>query len=284
MNSSNSKEERMKKRNFRKLLLVFLLICVISAPQLSAQGHFEFNFHYGRWSLNLLGNTIENILSDALETEFKDAFLEEIQQDYPYLTDPIYSQTVDFDSGGYNYGFEVRWYPGGYNGSFSLGLSLEKTRMEVELAEVSADMEFNDGSTFGGITAGDVVLNPTTFHLSFRWDIIPTSRIHPYITFGVGAATFSSIESDEVHYSWSGELDVTGGPEESYGPEEETKTIKQIQDELEQEDEDFLSLPFLPFIQLNLGLKAKITDSIHFMVDAGVWNGFILRGGLAIRL
>lgn len=284
MSSSNSREEPMKIRNFLKMLPAFLLVYFTFAPNLSAQGHFEFNFHYGRWSLNLLGNTIENILSDALETEFKDAFLEEIQQDYPYLTDPVYSQTVDFDSGGYNYGFEVRWYPGGHDGSFSLGLSLEKTRMEVELVEVSAAMEFNDGSTFGGTTAGDVVLNPMTFHLSLRWDIIPAARIHPYITFGVGAATFSSIENDEVHYSWSGELDVAGEPNESYGPEEETKTIKQIQDELELEDEDFLPLPFLPFIQLNLGLKAKITDNIHLMVDAGIWNGFILRGGLAIRL
>jgi hypothetical protein len=40
----------------------------------------------------------------------------------------------------------------------------------------------------------------------------------------------------------------------------------------------------LPFIQLNLGLKAKVTPNIHLMVDAGIWNGFIIRGGLAIRL
>ncbi len=274
----------MKIRNLIKVMPIFLLIYFVSVPNSVAQGNFEFSFHYGSWSLDLLGNTIENILSDALESEFRDAFLEEIQQDYPYLIDPIYEQTVDFDSGGYNYGFELRWYPGGHNGSFSLGFSLEKTKMKVELVEVSADMEFDDGSRFEGTTAGDVVLNPLTFHLSFRWDIIPRSRIHPYITFGVGAATFSSIENDEVHYSWSGELDVVGEPTETYGPEEETKTIKQIQDELEDEEEDFLPLPFLPFIQLNLGLKAKITDNIHLMVDAGIWNGFTLRGGLAIRL
>jgi hypothetical protein len=274
----------MKIRKSLKMLPAFLLIWFVFSPNLSAQGNFEFNFHYGRWSLDLLGNLIEDVLSDALETEFKDAFLEQIQQDYPYLTDPQYSQTVDFDSSGYNYGFEVRWYPGGYNGSFSLGLSLEKTRMEVKLLDVSAEMEFFDGSGFGGGASGDVALNPTTFNLSLRWDIISAARIHPYLTFGVGAATFSSIENDEVHYSWSGTLDVAGGPTESYGPEEETKTIQQIRDELEEDDEDFLPLSFLPFIQLNFGLKAKVTDNIHLMVDVGIWNGFILRGGLAIRI
>jgi len=53
---------------------------------------------------------------------------------------------------------------------------------------------------------------------------------------------------------------------------------------MEAEDEDFLPLPFLPFIQLNLGLKGKITENIHLMVDAGIWNGFLIRAGLAIRL
>ncbi len=274
----------MKMRSLLKILPAFILLYFVFIPFLSAQGNFEFSFHYGRWSLDLLGNTIENILSDALETEFRDAYLEEIQQDYPYLTDPVYSHTIDFDSGGYNYGFEFRWYPSGYYGSFSLGLSLEKTRMEVELLEVSSDMEFYDGSTFGGEASGEVVLNPLTFLLSLSWDIIPGARIHPYVTFGVGAATFSSIENDEVRYSWSGILDVASGPTEHYGPEEETKTIKQIQDELEQEDEDFLPLPFLPFIQFNLGLKAMVIENIYLKVDVGIWNGFIFRGGIAIRI
>lgn len=273
----------MKLRNVLKMLPAFCLVLLGFNSNLSGQGHFELSFHYGMWSLDLLGNTIENAISDALETEVRDAILEDIQDDYPDLTDPVYSQSVEFDSGGNNYGFEVRWYPGGQDGSFSLGFSVEKTKMEVELTEIAADMEFDDGSAFGGAAAGDIVLNPLTFHLSFRWDIIPSSPVHPYITFGVGAATFSSIEKDEVSYSWAGELDVPGDPLKIYDGEE-TKTIKEIQDDLEEEDEDFLPLPFLPFIQLNLGLKGKITENIHLMVDAGIWNGFILRGGIALRL
>jgi len=273
----------MKLKDTLRILPAVLLLLVGLHSNLSAQGHFELSFHYGMWSLDLLGNTIENAISDALETEVRDAILEEIQTDYPDLENPIYSQSLDFDSGGSNYGFEIRWYPGGQDGSFSLGFSVEKTKMEVELTEITADMDFDDGSTFEGFAKGDVILNPLTFHLSFRWDIIASSPVHPYITLGVGAAAFSSIEDDEVSYAWEGELEVPGDPLTIYEGVK-TKTIREIQDDLEEEDEDFLPLPFLPFIQLNLGLKGKITENIHLMVDAGIWNGFILRGGIALRL
>jgi hypothetical protein len=277
------KEKFMKLKDALRIVPIFFLLLVGLHSNLSAQGHFELSLHYGMWTLDLLGNTIENAISDALETEVRDAILEEIQADYPHLIDPIYSQSLDFDSSGNNYGFEIRWYPGGQDGSFSLGFSLEKTEMEVELTEIASDMNFDDGSTFEGSATGDVILTPLTFHLSVRWDIVASSPVHPYITLGLGVATFSSIEDDEVSYFWEGELDVPGEPLTTYGGEE-IKTIREIQDDLEEEDEDFLPLSVLPFIQLNLGLKGKITENIHLMVDAGIWNGFILRGGIALRL
>jgi len=273
----------MKLKDALRIVPIFFLLLVGLHSNLSGQGHFELSFHYGMWTLDLLGNTIENAISDALETEVKDTILEEIKEDYPELMDPIYSQSLDFDSGGSNYGFEIRWYPGGQDGSFSLGFSLERTKMEVELTEIASGMNFDDGSTFEGSATGDVILTPLTFHLSVRWDIMARSPIHPYITIGLGAATFSSIEEDKVSYSWEGELDVPGDPLTTYEGEE-IRTIREIQDELEEEDEDFLPLSVLPFIQLNLGLKGKITENIHLMVDAGIWNGFILRGGIALRL
>jgi hypothetical protein len=259
------------------LILVYLVI----VPNLFADGHFELGFHYGTWNLNLLGDTIESGLSDVVESAFMDAILEEIQEDYPGLQDPVYNQTVEFDSGGNNYGFEIRWYPGGYDGSFSLGFSIEKTKMEITMTEVEMDMVFEDGSTFLGVAAADTILNPLTFHMSVRWDILPKAPVHPYITLGVGAAAFSSIQDDVVTYTWSGELDIVGGPTETY---EDTgaKTFEEIKEDLEEEEE--FPISFLPFIQLNLGLKGKITQNIHVMVDAGIWDGFIIRGGIAIRL
>ena len=271
----------MKNRNALKLVPAILLVYLTFIPNLLADGHFELSFHYGTWNLNLLGDLVEDGLSEALEGAFEDAILEEIQEDYPYLQDPVYEHTVEFDSSGHNYGGEIRWYPGGHDGSFSLGFAIEKTKMDVELTEVVMDMSFADGSAFDGLASGSIELNPLTFLLSVRWDIMPRSAVHPYITLGVGAAAFSSIQDDVVSYSWMGDLDIAGGPSESY-EEVGTKTVEEIKDELE-EDEDF-PLNILPFIQLNLGLKAKISPNIHLMVDAGIWNGFIIRGGIAIRL
>jgi hypothetical protein len=272
----------MKIRNGLKMLPAFLFVYLALAPSLSAEGHFELNFHYGTWNLNLLGSTVENSLSDALESAFEEVILEEIQKDYPDLQYPLYDQTVEFDSGGHNYGFEIRWYPGGHEGSFSLGFSLEKTKMEIMLKKVEMNLTFDDGSTFHGESDGETILNPLTFHMSVRWDIMPKSPVHPYITLGVGVATFSSIENDIVSYSWLGELDVAGGPIETY-EDSGSKTIQEIREDLEEEEEDF-PLSFLPFLQLNLGLKGRITRNIHLMLDAGIWNGFIIRGGIAIRL
>jgi len=53
---------------------------------------------------------------------------------------------------------------------------------------------------------------------------------------------------------------------------------------MEQEGDEFFLPGFFPFVQLNLGLKAKIMPNIHALVDVGVFNGFLLKGGLAIRL
>ena len=52
---------------------------------------------------------------------------------------------------------------------------------------------------------------------------------------------------------------------------------------MEADGEDFFLPGFIPFIQINLGLKAEITDNLHLLVDAGIWNGFLLRGGIAFR-
>ena len=271
----------MKIRNAYKIIPIFVFVYLVLVPNLSADGHFELSFHYGTWNLNLLGDLVENGLSEALESVFKDAILEEIQEDYPEFQDPVYDQNVEFDSGGNNYGFVVRCYSGGHDGSFSLGVSVVISMMEVKLTVVAMDMTFQDSSTLMGQADGDITLNPFTFLLNVRWDILPKSPVHPYITLGVGAAAFSSIKDDVVSYDWLGELNVAGGPTETY-EDSGTKTIEEIKEDLE-EEEDF-PLSFLPFIQLNLGLKAKINDNIHLMADAGIWNGFIIRGGIAIRL
>lgn len=278
----------MKIKRMAKALPALFFLFMILAPVLSAQGHFEFGFHYSRWNINILRGIIEEGISSALETDLKDKFLEDLREDRPGLEEVSYSQEVSFDSGGDNYGFEIRWYPGGQNGSFSLGLSVEKTTMKISLPEVSAGLDLTDTDTgksasFAAAADGEFLIKPLSFHLSFRWDIVPSAFIHPYITFGLGMAGGGALEQAEVTYSYTGDLTITGESPEHYEGGE-TKSIKELKDELEAEGESFFLPGFVPFIQLNLGLKGKLNENLHILVDAGIWNGFLIRGGIALRL
>ena len=270
----------MKKTKVSAALgLMFFLFAL--TPNIYPQGHIEIGVHYSRWSINILKSLIEEGIGDALETKLKDTYLEDIQQKYN-LTEQSYSQEISFDSSGNNYGFEIRFYPGGKNGSFSLGLSIEKTTMKVMIPEISSNLNLSDGSTFEGLATGQFILNPLSYHLSLRWDIIPSSRIRPYITIGVGAATGTALKDAEFSYSYVGDLSLAAGGGEHYEGGED-KTIEELKEEVEDEGEDFFLPGFIPFIQLNLGLKAELVDNIHFLADAGIWDGFLIRGGIAFR-
>ncbi|MCX7974419.1 MAG: hypothetical protein N3B16_07955, partial [Candidatus Aminicenantes bacterium] len=199
-----------------------------------------------------------------------------------------YSQKFRFDSSGNNYGFELRRYPGGENGSFSLGLAVEKTTMKVGLPELSANLELEETvrhkrANFTGGASGEFMIKPLSFHLSFRWDMFPSSPVHPFITFGVGASGASALEQSTLTYSYEGKLKIEGQPEEGYSGGD-TKTLKQLKDEREAEGEDFPLPGFFPFLQLDLGLKAKLARNFHLLVSLGVWDGFLVRGGLSLRL
>jgi len=270
-----------------RLILFLGMMAALSFPARS-QGHWEFGFHYSRWSVNLLRGIIEDGIREAMETELRDEILAEIQGDYPTLMETDYSQSVEFDSSGDNFGFEARWYPGGLTGSFSLGLSVEKTSMKVSLPSITAAMGLRDQVTsqtgdFQAAAGGEFLLKPLSFHLSLRWDIVPSSIVHPYITLGFGAATGTALEDAVVTYDYSGDLAVPGYPPKHYG-DSFSKSLSQLRDELEEEGEDFFLPGFIPFFQLNLGLKAVLSPNIHLLVDAGIWNGFLLRGGIAFRL
>ncbi|MCX7973084.1 MAG: hypothetical protein N3B16_01095 [Candidatus Aminicenantes bacterium] len=284
-------KKKMRLTKVFKVLATFLFIISflsLASASASAQGHFEFNFHYGRWSINLLRPIIENMLNDALENHLKKNFLEDIQANHPELAEKAYSQNVRFDSSGDNYGVELRWYPGGENGSFSLGLAVEKTTMKVGLPELSADLELENTinkkiANFSGKASGEFLIKPLSFHLSFRWDIFPSSPVHPLITFGVGASGGSALEQSTLTYNYQGRLKITGEPEESYSGGD-TKSLKQLKDEREAEGNNFPLPGFFPFVQLDLGLKVKVSRNFHLWLTGGIWDGFLVRGGLSLRL
>jgi len=254
---------------------------LVVAPALQAQGHFEFSGHYGRWSLNLLGGFGRDIADDTIKSEIENRILSDINDRYPGLSETSYDQTLTVDSSGNNYGFGFRFYPS-RNGSFSLGVSVEKSSFKVVPAVTSVmqlvDPDTSQTATFDGTANATALVKATSFLLTFRWDLFPRSVVHPYITFGGGISTAKALDDSTVAYTYSGRL--SGGavtPETIEGGD--TKTLRALKDESE------TNLPnFLPFVQLNLGLKAMVMKNIHFLVDVGIFDGFMISGGLAVRL
>jgi len=274
----------------RKLVFIFGLVVTLAvlAPPARAQGHFEFGFHFGSWGLNLVKGVIDKAVSGAI----KQPMLDQIKGQYPDAVENHADTSSNFDSGGSNYGFEARWYPGGTEGSFSIGLSVEKTNMRVEMKEARADISvsYTDengkyvSAGFNGAGSGRFDIHPLSFNLSFRWDIIPRAVIHPYITFGGGISTSRALDDSTLAYSYSGQLAGSSIPAETVEGSE-TKTLRELRDEaLADPDNDFPIPNFIPFLQLNLGLKVRLMRSVHLFVDGGVFNGFMASAGIALRI
>ena len=267
----------------RRLVFVFTLsLLLVTAPSLVAQGHFEFGGHYGRWSLNLLGNLAQDALNDATKDEIRDRILTDIQDSYPGLSLTSYDQTLDFASSGNDFGFGFRFYPGGHRGSFSLGVSVEKSTFKVLPSVESLMLLQNSGTLetaiFNGTAAASALIKAMSFLLTFRWDIFPSAVVHPYITFGGGISTAKALDDSILAYTYSGQLTGDAIPTETVSGGD-SKTLRELKDESD------TKLPnFLPFIQLTIGLKARLTKNIHLLVDGGVFDGFMISGGLAVRL
>ncbi|MGZ5497951.1 MAG: hypothetical protein ACXWHI_04450 [Candidatus Aminicenantales bacterium] len=276
--------------SIRRLCFVFFASLLLAgAPALMAQGgHWEFGGHYGRWTLDILGSKANELLNDALDTELRDRILETIQEDHPSLSLTNYQQTINFDSSGDDFGASIRWYPGGRRGSFSLGVSVEKSKFKIVPAAAVLmqlqDQVSSQTATFDGTADATAILKAMSFLLTMRWDIFPSKAVHPYITFGGGISTSKALDDSSVAYSYSGQL--TGNavsPQTVSGSE--AKTLRQLRDDAMNDDENDFPIPnFLPFIQLNLGLKVRLTKMVQVLVDIGVFDGFMASAGLAIRL
>ncbi|MDD8025289.1 MAG: hypothetical protein PHI34_02160 [Acidobacteriota bacterium] len=278
--------------------VVGLALCLVSgAVPARGQGHFEFGFHYGSWSLNLLKSTFEG-LADSFAEQFKNQQFDKLQEQNPGidLREVDFLTTVEFDSSGKDFGFDVRWYPAGEKGSFSIGLAVEKLTMKIAVPTATTAMTLEDSSTheiisFEGSASGEVKATPLAFLLTFRWDIFPRSVVHPYFTLGFGAAGVSAWDETTMTYEISGTAEFPGEEPQTIS-DTGSKTLLQLKEEDAQRkleagsDEDPFDYPikFFPFFQLHFGLKAKLAKFAHLMVDFGILDGFVLRGGLAIRI
>ncbi len=222
----------------------------------------EITAHYGSWSLNLLKSQIEDFLNDALENEIKDR----ISEDFPGENHVSYQQDLTFDSSGDNMGIALRLYPGGKTGSFSIGVGYYKTKMEFSVVTAIRD-ELDSGKVFTLSSDGNVSIDSYAIVVDLKWDFFPRSRITPYLSLGGGALKVKGNVGLRAEGSYT-----EGGVTENYTFDESQK-LEEIED-----------LPSsIPVVILNLGLKAKLMEGFYIYADAGIYNGFLVKGGVSVR-
>jgi len=281
------------RKSFKSILV--LMVCLLGGiPPLfggvSVKGKIELGFHYSSWSVRLIEGLLETALNDALKSQM----LNLARGEYPGLIENSAAMSSTIDSSGSNFGFEIRWYPAGDKGSFSLGLSLEKTSMAVMMTEAKADITLDvpeDGTlkpaTFSGQGNGEFRLEPWSFHVNFRWEFKPEWIVHPYLALGVGYGSGRYLDQGTLNYNVQGDFRILGGGTE-YFKESGTKNLKAVKDKLGDDADSegkVLKVPFwfVPFFQISLGAKGKIADNLFLLGEAAFWDGFILRGGIAYR-
>ncbi len=276
-----------KKRRFL-LVAAAVLFGLYPAAGLRAQGHFEIGVHYGQWTLDLMKSAIEGAINDAIKTDLREKFLEEVHKDHPHRQQTSYTQDLTFDSGGDNWGFDVRWFPAGNDTAFSVGLALEKVNMRASLTDISIKMGLEDDVTHKtgdmiGSAKGDLKLKPLAFLANVRWEFSPGSKVRPFLVFGLGMTGGSTLENAVFSYEYSGDYNPPGEPHEHYAGSD-SKTGTELKDQAEAKGEDFSIPSVLPFVQLELGIAAAVHKNVVLLVNAGVLDGFVLRAGVAVRI
>jgi hypothetical protein len=234
-------------------------------------GKLEIEVHYGYWTMDLFKGLFEGDLVDELSDEIADEITDKIGDSGHHINQVRQEHGLVFDSSGSDYGFELRFYPGGRYSSFSLGVSIEKMHMKATV-EGPVTVNYDDGSYAEMSSIGIIDLNPLFTNLSFRWDFKPEWFVTPYFVLGLGIAALNG----EVSYEYTGTYYYSGGTENHQ--DSDSRSVKEAE-----EDTD-VNLPnILPLLQINLGVRAEVIPHLHLRAEAGIWNGLILRGGLAFK-
>jgi hypothetical protein len=220
------------------------------------RGKFEVGFHYSYWTIDMIAPLLEDMTPEL---------------DY---YDPEKGD-INFNSNGNNFGFDVRFFPSGKNGSFSLGISYERNNFKANIRD--SYPEVRSGVEWINSLKGDIDLRPHSFNLSLCWDLWPKAKVHPYLGFGFG---FGSLSGTAQYYV---ETTDQGVPDPVVLYETEKWTLKELIAEYEQEEGKSFPLSFFPIIHINFGLRGEIIDNLYLLAEFALYDGLIFRGGIAYR-
>jgi len=235
-------------------------------------GHWEIGVHYSLWGLDLIKGLFEKSLTDRLAEEVQDEVVKQVENLHGSLVQSSYAQELELDTSGSNYGLELRYYSKGRAGTFSFGLSFEKTHIKLAVAG-KARQDFTNGSYAAANANALISTSPFTMNFSFRWDFNRGRMVTPYFVAGIG---FSSLDG-EYSYAWSGDYQL-GSSKETIAGESETGDFKALSTRL-----DFEMPKSFFILQLNFGIKVEVYPNVCLLGEAGIWDGLILRFGAAYR-
>jgi len=234
-------------------------------------GFFEVGAHFGVWSISPAKGLFEKTLTKKAANEVRDNVTETLNDLYGGNLNPsAYQHGLTLGSEGLNYGFEVRYFPLGRRGAFSIGFSLEKTHIKVTM-QGPVTQQYSDSSSATVESEAVVETSPLTTDLNFRWDFVPSWRVTPYLVFGMGVGPLTG----EARYTYTGTYKL--GTAQSGVSGEETKTF----DDLREEGE--IDLDVFVLLHLGLGVKGEIAKGVYLKGEVGFWDGLIFRGGVAYR-
>lgn len=238
-------------------------------------GHFEVMAFGSSWSVNLIKGLFESSIVDDFSTEMRRVITNDLRDVYYHFSlVPVSTQfetDLAFNSSGPNYGLDIRYYMQGWGGSFSVGLSFEQTRMKLAIAGTVKQF-YTDGSYAEATVEGSAEANIFSTNLSFRWDILPQGRVNPYFVLGLGWAPFGVTVTETYDGTF-----VRGAITEDIDGTQ-IKALKDIASE-----NDFTIPDAIIIVHLGFGLKVRIVAGLSALAEAGVWDGFLLRFGVAYR-
>ncbi len=241
---------------------VIFLILFLALP-IWAGVRVEFYGGAGVWSLNLLKGKIESFARERVDQIIS----EDLEEKYTELRGATYQHTESFSSGGGNFSLGLRFYPGGKNSSFSLGIILLRAKMDMVLEGEILAKKGQDSASFNG--SGEVSINSYAALVSLQWEFVPSSGVSPYLSFGLGGGTLNGTAS------YTGYVRVNAGGTTDNYTENQSKTLE----ELRQEE----GIPnFMPFIKAALGIRGRLGENASIYVEGGFLDGFTLGAGLGI--
>ncbi len=245
---------------------------VAAAASADQGGHWEVSGHFSYWTINPILSVFEGTLTNKLGNEIQNEIDKKLRQSHAGLVGAKFTPNLQIDSGGSNYGLEMRYFASGWAGTFSFGVSLESTTLSLSLTGTPEQIFTNGTVADANVTAEMKTVPVFTTNFSFRWEI-GSGRVRPYFVLGLG---FGKLDGS-FSYSYSGTYRYSSLQEEipAASVNKDFATLSQ--------DIDFTIPKMFVIFQLHFGLKIDLIKGLSLLGEAGLWDGLLLRGGLAYR-